>query len=347
LELELKSLNSTRAGLVDITTNAVDVELAIVNVSNIIIFKEKNLSGVFDNGGRIRSEKKLNRTRCVVLREESTRLRVSQMILQGVARDSERRPRAGALRSKQRSSVLFGLSVNKLNIDKIHLEFLLSLDTNQKWRSLASGNQLVRIVHRLDKETVGALELLDDELCELGKVGFAVVTVLLDVRVVNILGKLGNSLGVGLRLKLEALGLKERLDLAVVGNDTIVNHCELIVTIGTLGVAVDGLGLAVGCPARVGNTGMTLKNGLGVDILSGNVFFKKLHLADLLEDKNRSGLIRLANVRKKVITINGKTGRVVAAVLLALEALKERVDNVTACLRNKVIDVAKNAAVRR
>jgi len=347
LELELKSLDSTRAGLVNIATNAVDMELAIINVSNIVVFEEKNLSGVLYNSSRIRSEEELNRTRGVILREKSSRLRVSQMILQGVARDSERRDGTNALRSEERTSVLFSLSVNKLNIDKIHLELLLSLDTNQKWGSLARGDQLVRVVYRLNKQTVGALELLDDELCELGKVGLAIIAVLLDVGVVNVLGKLGNSLGIGFRLKLEALRFKERLDLAIVGNNTVMNHCELIVNIRALGVAVDSLWLAVSGPARMGNTGVALKNSLGVDILGGNMFLEKLHLADLLKDQDGSGLVGLADVRKKLIAVNSKTGRVVTTVLLTLEALKERVDNVTAGLRNKVVDIAENAAVRR
>lgn len=97
----------------------------------------------------------------------------------------------------------------------------------------------------------------------------------------------------------------------------------------------------------MGNTGVALKNSLGVDILGGNMFLEKLHLADLLKDQDGSGLVGLADVRKKLIAVNSKTGRVVATVLLALEALKERVDNVTAGLRNKVVDIAENAAVRR
>jgi len=53
-------------------------------------------------------------------------------------------------------------------------------------------------VHRLEQQAVGALELVDDGL---GQVCEADIGML----IVQILGELGNALGVGLRLELETL----------------------------------------------------------------------------------------------------------------------------------------------
>jgi hypothetical protein len=52
------------------------------------------------------------------------------------------------------------------------------------------------------------------------------------VLVVDVLGQLGNALGVGLGLEAEALALEEGLQLLVVGDDTIVNDGELPVGVG-------------------------------------------------------------------------------------------------------------------
>jgi hypothetical protein len=52
------------------------------------------------------------------------------------------------------------------------------------------------------------------------------------VLVVDVLGQLGNALGVGLGLEAEALALEESLQLLVIGDDTIVNDGELPVGVG-------------------------------------------------------------------------------------------------------------------
>lgn len=76
------------------------------------------------------------------------------------------------------------------------------------------------VVDGLDQQTVGALELGDDGLGQVDKVEVGVL-------VVDVLCQLGNALGVGLGLKLVALGLQKRLKLLVVCDDSIVDNGEL------------------------------------------------------------------------------------------------------------------------
>ena len=75
------------------------------------------------------------------------------------------------------------------------------------------------IVHRLDEQAIGTLELGNDSLGQVDKVEGRVL-------VVDVLGKLRDALGVGVCLKLVALGRQEGLKLLVVGDDTIVDNRE-------------------------------------------------------------------------------------------------------------------------
>jgi hypothetical protein len=83
----------------------------------------------------------------------------------------------------------------------------------------------VGVVDALDQEAVGALELADDSL---GQVGEADIGML----VVEVLGQLGDALGISLGLELEALALEQSLQLLVVGDDAVVDDGELPVGVG-------------------------------------------------------------------------------------------------------------------
>lgn len=79
----------------------------------------------------------------------------------------------------------------------------------------------------LEQETEGALELLNDSLHEGGEVNVGVL-------VEDVLGQLGNGLGIRLSLELKALGLEQGSQLLVVGDDTIVDDGELPLGVGSV-----------------------------------------------------------------------------------------------------------------
>ena len=264
--------------------------------------------------------KSLNGSRGIIIREESTRLRVSQGLRDSTARNSEQ---VASTARQKRASVGLSVGLNKLNVNKVNLEFLLSLDTNEQGGTLAGSNKLVRVVNRLDNEAIGTLKLLDNLLGQIRKVGLVINAVLLNVLVVDELGELGNSLSVGFRLKSVALGLEERLDFTVVGNDTIVDNDKLIVQVRALGVAVDGLGLAVSSPSSVGNTGVALKDLVLINVLRVNVLLEQMDLTNLVEDLDISRGVEFAHVGEALVAINAKTSRVIATVLLALKTLNK------------------------
>jgi hypothetical protein len=114
------------------------------------------------------------------------------------------------------SSVL----VRVLNIDEVNLHAALGLNTNDQRRTLTGGNDLMGVVDGFNEQTVGALELLDHGLGKLGEADARVV-------IVKVLCKLGDALGIGLGLELEALSSQQGLELLVVGDDAIVDNGEL------------------------------------------------------------------------------------------------------------------------
>lgn len=74
--------------------------------------------------------------------------------------------------------------------------------------------------------------------------------------------QLGNDLGVGVRLKSEALLGQEQLDVLVVGDDTVVHQAEGVVLVRTLRVSVSCVRNTVGCPASVSNANMAVSDGV-------------------------------------------------------------------------------------
>jgi hypothetical protein len=190
------------------------------------------------------------------------------------------------------------------------------------------------VVDGLDEQTVGALELLDDGLGEVGEANGGVL-------VVEVLGELGNALGIRLGLELEALGAQEGLELLVVGDDTIVDDGELPGGVGPargeavlaiashfryesrvmrgcrllfgkegkgdvpVGVAVQARRRTVGGPAGVGDTGVGVEDlgEVGLGLLD-----ELLELGDLANLLEGEDLVLL-------VAVDSQAGGIVATVL--------------------------------
>lgn len=224
LKLKLQGLDGAHIGAAVRLLKAVNVQRALVDVSNIIVLKVHDLLSVLDNGRRVRREEEFGGHGHAVVGHESARLRAVQKRLVGGTQKSvgvqevvllllEGNVLGGSL---GREGTLLGV----LDIDEVDLHALLSLDTDDKGRTLASSDDLMRVVNGLDQQSVGTLELVNDSLGEVGEANIGVL-------VVQVLGELSNALGVGFGLELEALGAQEGLELLVVGDDTIVDDGEL------------------------------------------------------------------------------------------------------------------------
>lgn len=175
------------------------------------------------------------------------------------------------------------------------------------------------IVHALDEQTVGALQLANNGLGEIGEPNAPVL-------VVEILCELRNAFCVRLGLKPETLGLKESLELLVVGDDAVVDDGKLPCGVGPeddqmvrsgssqgggvamdvpVGVAVETGGGTVGGPASVCDTDVGVEDLGEVGLALINKLPQLGDLAYLLEGKDFLLLV----------AIDGKTGRVVPSVL--------------------------------
>lgn len=85
-----------------------------------------------------------------------------------------------------------GIRTGKLDVHEINLELLVCLDTNQKWRTTASGDDFVGEMDRLEDKGERTLEFPEDSLdqCRERKTLFG-------LRVPNIFGKNSDGLSVG------------------------------------------------------------------------------------------------------------------------------------------------------
>lgn len=225
LKLKLKGLDGSDVRAAIGLLESVDVQGALVDVGDVVVLEVHDLLGVLDNGRGIGGEEELGGHGHAIIGHESTRLRAVQKRL---VRGAEQVVLGGEevghvlLESSSLGSSLGGkggVLIAILNINKVDLHAALSLDANNEGRTLSGGNNLVGVVDGLDEQTVGTLELVDNGLGEVGEANLGVL-------VVDVLGELGNALGIGLGLKLEALALEKNLQLLVVGNDTIVDDGE-------------------------------------------------------------------------------------------------------------------------
>ena len=229
LKLKLKRLDCADVGTTIGLFQAVNVERALVDMGDVVILEVHDLLGVLDDGGGVQGKEELGRHRHAIIGHEGTRLgAVEQRLVGSYAQEAVRRKKTsgGLLDSNILGSSLSrqGLIISVLDIDEIDLHALLSLDTDNEGRTLASSDDLVGVVNALDQKTIGTLELIDDGLGEIGEADSGVL-------VVKILGELGNALGVGLGFKLETLALKQSLELLIVRDDPVMNDRELPVGI--------------------------------------------------------------------------------------------------------------------
>lgn len=223
LELDLQGLDGTDVGSAVLLGEAVDVERALVDVGDVVILKVEDLLGVFNDGRGVGGEEELGGHGGTVLGKEGTGLRaVEERLVRGrqkVVRLLESHILRGPLGREG------GVLILVLNVDKVDLHLLLSSHTDNKRRTLASGDDLVGKMHRLHEQTKSTLQLLDDRLGQLDEAEIRVL-------IVNVLGQLRNGLCVGLGLKLEAFALEQRLELLVVCDDAVVHDGELPIGVG-------------------------------------------------------------------------------------------------------------------
>lgn len=223
LELELEGLDSTDVGAAIGLLKAMDVQRALVDVGNVIILEVHDLLGVLDDSRRVGGEEELRRHGHAIIGHEGTRLgAVKERLVGGGEQSAGVEKIVLLLEGSILRSGLGGQGVvviGVLDVNEVDLHAAGGLDADDQGRTLASGDDLVGVVHRLDEQTVGTLKLKDDRLGEVGEANIRVL-------VVEVLGELGDALGVGLRLELESLGAEESPQLLVVGDDTIVNDGE-------------------------------------------------------------------------------------------------------------------------
>lgn len=223
LELELDGLDGTDVGGAIVLVQTVNVELALVDVGNVVVLEVQHLFGVLDNGGRVGGEEEFGGLGDAVVGQESAGLRAVQ---EGLVRGSQEGRRL--LEGRVLGSLLSGEGtvLGVLDVDKVDLHLLGSAHTNDQGRALAGGNDLMGIVDRLEQQTKSALELADDGLGEGGEVDVG-------VQAVEVLCELCDALGVGFGLEAVALALEEGLELLVVCDDAVVDDGELPLGVGS------------------------------------------------------------------------------------------------------------------
>lgn len=331
-QLHLQSLDGTHGAKAIVSSQSVNVELTLGNVSDIVVLEVEDTLSVLNDSGGVGSNEILDGLGETVLGQESTGLRAEELVV-GVGDGERARARGvGARRSKETSIAetrLFN-STTELDVNKVDLELLLGLDTDQKGRTSTSNDNLSGKVNRLENKGESTLELLDDALDERGKVGLAALS-----RVVEVLAENGYGFSVGLALKLEAALLENHPELPKVGDDTVVDDSELVGWVGSVRVAVDRAGLTVSGPTGVGQTHLGDRDLAEVNGRLVNMLAESSDLADLLENES----VPLC------VTINGNTGRVVTSVFETSKTVDKNVYDLLAVLLHQVVDVSENAAL--
>jgi len=137
--------------------------------------------------------------------------------------------------------------------------------------------------------------------------------------------ELGDDLSVGLGLESVAALLQERLDVLVVGDDTVVNDHEAILLVRTLWMRVEFAGWPVSGPTRMRNATMLRNNVIDVAAcnLLGYFIFQHLHLAGLLEEQNALS----------IFTVNGNASRIIATIFETLQTGDEILEHLTTSFR--------------
>ena len=224
-KLELQGLDKTRCGLLrlavgGIAAQTVNGQFAVGNVSDVIVLEEEDTLGVLDDGGRIGCNVEFDRLWATVLAEERATLSAENFASRRCRRGQE----ATTSRGSRRLEARLGRRVTgKLDIDKVDLELLLRLDTDEKRRAATSGDDLVGEVNRFEHEGKGTLELGENRLDESGE-----VCTLVWLGVPDVLAENCDSLCVCLALEAEAALLEDEAEFGAVGYDAVVDDDELV-----------------------------------------------------------------------------------------------------------------------
>ena len=296
------------------------------NVRNVVILEVEHSLGVLNHGRRVGSDKVLDGLRHAILGHESARLGSSDLVrvrvgALGSARHAKKSayPDMSLVHCRQHgtSTRLTPLVDRELDIDKVHLQLSVRLDTDEQGRSSSRGDNLVREVGRLEHERKRALllvssvtqvrestcQLLDNRLDQLGK-----VEALVRLAFVDVLTQDRDGLGVGVGLERVTPFSEDVLELLVVGNDTVVDQAKLRDRVADVGVTVARVRNTVRRPSRVGHgrlrnkhlghvdlwrSAVSLRTGQGVRDALSNVLSQCGNLADLLEE-NDGGIRRVA-----------------------------------------------------
>lgn len=180
---------------------------------------------MLDNGGRVGSDEELDGLGHAIVREESAGLRANELATGGVRGRGDGEEAAGGLRSRLALERVVGVSgTGKLDVDKVDLELLLGLDTNEDGGTTASDDDLVGVVDRLEDERERSLELHDHALDERGEADLLAL-----LRVVEVLGEDGGDLGIGVGLEDVAALLEDEAELLVCrkeGDERILLKCK-------------------------------------------------------------------------------------------------------------------------
>lgn len=121
------------------------------------------------------------------------------------------------------------------------------LDSKNHGRSSLDGNDFVRVSRALDDESESSLKAVRNSSQQLDERNLGVL-------VVEVLAQLGNNFSIGLRFEDESLLEELVLEFLVVGDDTIVNSDEFVVSVRSVRMAVDIGGNSVSSPSSVSNT---------------------------------------------------------------------------------------------
>jgi len=211
---------------------------------------------------------------------------------------------------------LGAILASDLHVDKVNLELLVCLDTDEERGAATSGKGLVGVVLGLEDEGEGALELFENSLDEFGEGG------LLLVLVVDVLCEDCDGLRVRLAREHVAALLEDEAELGAVGDDAVVDDDELGVGIGAVGVAVAGRRRTMGCPAGVGDGDLGDGCLLDVDGRCGDLLAETGDLADLLEVDDVA----------RLVAVDAEAGGVVSTILLAGEASAQDFEDLLARL---------------
>lgn len=207
---------------------------------------------------------------------------------------------------------------SKLNIDKINLQLLIGLDTDQEGGTTTSSDNFIGEVRRLEDEREGTLELLEDGFDQLGeREAFGTA-----LRVENVLGEDSDGLGIGVALELVATFLKDLPQLGTVGDNAVMDENEFRVRIRTNRVTITFRRGTMSRPSCMRDRDLGDGGLFEIEVGSSNLLAETGHFANLLEVLDGSGFI----------AVNNETSRVVSAVLLTSKTSTENFENLLAAL---------------